>query len=120
MKSILNRIAVALVITSLASVMVLGKARKEKVTFDSNIKVNGTLVNKGVYDLKFDEKTEELSIMKGSKVIARTTTTVGKRDGKAARFELRSSRNGDETELTSVTFAGMDHNLLINNSPASR
>ncbi len=120
MKSILNRIAVALVITSLASVMVLGKARKEKVTFDRNIKVNGTLVNKGVYDLKFDEKTEELSIMKGSKVIARAKTTGRKRDGKARRFELRSASSGDETELTSVTFDGMDHDLLINNSQASR
>jgi hypothetical protein len=120
MKSTLNRIAVALVITSLATVMVLGKTRKEKVSFASNIKVNGTLVNKGVYDLKFDEKSEELSIIKGDKVIARATTSVRKRDSKARRFELRSAKSGDETELVSVTFDGMDHDLLINNSQASR
>jgi hypothetical protein len=120
MKSILNRLAVAFVIASLTAVMVLGKSRKETVTFESNIKVNGTLVNKGVYDVKFDDKTQELSITKGSKVIARTVTTVGKRDGKARRLELRSTGSGDQKELISVTFGGMDHDLLINNSQASR
>lgn len=120
MKSILNRLAVALVISSLAAVMVLGKSRKETVTFESNIKVNGTLVNKGVYDVKFDDKTQELSIMKGSTVIARATTTVGKRDRKARTFEVRSIGSGDEKELNAVAFGGMDHNLLVNTSQASR
>jgi hypothetical protein len=120
MKSILSRIAIALVITSLTTGMALGLGRKESVTFDTNIKVNGTPVSKGVYDLKYDEKTEELSIVKGKKVIAKVTTTAGKRDGKARRLELRSTGTGDDKELISVTFGGMDHDLIINNSQASR
>ncbi|MFN2491383.1 MAG: hypothetical protein ABR501_00685 [Pyrinomonadaceae bacterium] len=120
MKSTLNRIATALVVASLASGIVLGKSKKEAVTFQEDIKVNGTLVNKGSYEIKFDDKTEELSIMKGSKVIARASTTVAKRDRKARTLEVKSTRSGDQTELTSVAFGGMDHDLVVNNSQASR
>ena len=120
MNSILNRIAMALLVASLTGGIVLGKTKKQTVTFQSDIKVNGTLVNKGSYDLKFDEQTEELSIMKGSKVIAKASTTVAKRERKARTLEVKSTRSGDETELVSVAFGGMDHDLVVNNSQASR
>jgi hypothetical protein len=120
MKSLLNRIAVALLIAALTSVAVFAKAKKETVSFPTNIKVNGTVVSKGVYDLKFDEKTGELSIVKENKVIARARASAEKRDKKARQFTFRSSGSGDETQLTSVTFAGADHDLVIGGSQASR
>jgi hypothetical protein len=120
MKSVLNRIAIALLVASLSSVMVFAKAKKETVRFPENIKINGTLVKKGMYDVKFDDKTSELSIMKGSKVIARATANVEKRDGKAREFAFRSSGTGDDAQLISVTFAGDDHELVIGSSQASR
>ncbi len=120
MRSILNRIAMALLVASLAGGIVFGKSKKETVTFQSDIKVNGTVVNKGSYDIKFDEKTEELSIMKGGKVIAKASTTVAKRDRKARTLEVKSNRVGGETELISIAFGGMDHDLVLNNSQASR
>ena len=120
MKSLLNRIAIALLIASLASVAAFAKAKKETVSFPTNIKVNGTVVNKGVYDVKFDDKTGELSIVKENKVIARATASVEKRDKKARQFAFRSSGTGDETQLVSVTFAGADHNLVLGGSQASR
>ncbi|HEV7680688.1 MAG TPA: hypothetical protein VGO68_01080 [Pyrinomonadaceae bacterium] len=120
MKTLLNRIAFALLITALASVSALSKGKTEKVTFPSNIKVNGTLVKEGVYDLKFDDKTSELTIMKGSKVIARATTSTAKRDRKAQSLEIRTSGSGDDTQLTSVTFGGSDESLVLSGSQASR
>jgi hypothetical protein len=120
MKSLINRIALALLITSLASVTVFPKAKKETVSFPTNIKVNGTVVKKGVYDLKFDDKTGELSIVKDNKVIARVTATAEKRENKARRFELRSSGSGDDTQLTGITFSGADHDLVISSSQAAR
>lgn len=120
MKSFLNRVALALLITSLASVAVFAKGKKETVSFPTSIKVNGTVVNKGVYDLKFDDKTGELSIVKDNKVIARATASAEKRDKKARQFAIRSSGTGDETQLVSVTFAGADHDLVISSSQASR
>jgi hypothetical protein len=120
MKSLFNRIAMALLISSLAGVSVFAKTKTETVRFPTNIKVNGTLINKGVYDLKYDDKTGELTIVKGGKVIARATASVEKRDSKASQFEFRSSGTGDDTQLTVVTFAGADHNVVVGNSQASR
>ena len=120
MKSILNRIAIALLITSLASVLAFAKTKKETVTFPTDIKVNGTLVSKGVYDLKYDDAAGEVTLVKGGKVIARAATSVEKRDGKARQFEFRSVGSGDDAQLTRITFAGADHNVVIGNAQANR
>ena len=120
MKSLLNRIAMALLITSLAGVAAFAKTKTETVRFPENLKVNGTLINKGVYELKYDDQTNEVTIVKGSKVIARATASVEKRDSKAREFEFRSSGQGDEAQLTVVTFSGADHNVVIGNSQAKR
>ena len=120
MKTFLNRIAMALLITLLASIAAFAKTTKATVSFPTNIKVNGTAVSKGMYDLKFDDKTGELTIVKGNKVIARATVGVEKRDRKAQEFEFRSVGRGDDRQLTKVTFSGADHNLIINGSQASR
>ena len=120
MKTLLNRIAVALLITALASLTVFPKSKIATVNFQTDITVNGTLVKQGVYNLKFDDKSGELTVMKGSKVIARSTTSATKRDRKTARLEIRTSRSGDDVQLTSVAFGGSDKNLVLNGSAASR
>ena len=120
MKTLLNRIAFAVLITALASLTVFAKSKSDTVNFQTNITVNGTLVKQGVYDLKFDDKTGELTISKGGKVIARATTTAAKRDRKAQTLEVRTIGSGDDTQLTSVAFGGSDENLVINGTAASR
>ena len=120
MKTFLNRIAFALLITSLAGVTAFAKAKTEAVTFPTNIKINGTLVNAGRYELKFDDQTGELSVVKAGKVIARATTTTAKRDRKARALELRSTGNGNETQLIGVAFRGADSDIVLNGSQASR
>ncbi len=120
MKTLLNRIALALLVTALASVSVFPKSTTETVRFPTNIKVNGTLVKEGEYDLKFDDKTGELRIMKGSKVIARSATSVAKRDRKAQALEIKCEGTGDQAQLVSVAFTGSDQDLVISGSQASR
>ena len=120
MKSIINRIAIALLITSLTSVAAFAKTKKETVTFPADIKVNGTVLTKGVYDLKYDDAAGEITIAKDGKVVARASATVEKRDQKARAFQVRSSGSGDEKQLIGVTFAGADHNVMVGNSNASR
>lgn len=119
MKTILNRVALALLITSLAGVAAFA-SKKEKVNFTTNINVNGTLVKEGTYDLKFDEGTNELSIVKDGKVIAKAATSTAKRERKAKSLEVRTSGSGDQTQLTSVAFPGSDENLVLSGSQASR
>jgi hypothetical protein len=120
MKSLLSRIAMALLITSLASVAVFSKTSKKTVTFETDMKVNGTLVSKGLYEVKFDDKSGELSIAKDGKVIARATAGMEQRERKARQFFLRSVGTGDNLQLAGVTFAGADHDVIISGTQASR
>jgi hypothetical protein len=121
MKSLLTKIGIAFVITSLTAVSAFAKTRKESITLTTNTTVNGTLVKSGTYQLRFDDEKGELSIMKDGKVIAKSSTTSEKRDSKAARqFELRLSGSGEEKQLIGIAFAGADQNIVLNGSSASR
>ena len=120
MKSLIKRISIALVISSLAAASVVAKTRKESISFTSNTTVNGTLVKKGNYDLKFDDEKGELSIVKDGKVIAQASTTAAKRDAKASKFELQLTGSGAERQLVGVAFGGSDQNTVISGASASR
>ena len=72
MKSIVNRIVVVVMVGALTSVAAFAKTHKQVVTFDSDIKVNGTVVKKGTYQVKFDDESGQLSINKNGKTIAQT------------------------------------------------
>ena len=119
MKSIMNRMLVVLVVTALTSVVALAKVHKHKVTFDEDIKVNGTVVNRGTYEVKFDDETGQLSIAKNGKVVAQAMAKLEPRSKKANDFQLRSTNSGDEQQLTGVTFGGSDKDVVITTSGAS-
>ena len=119
MKSFVSRMLVVLLVGALTSVVALAKVQKHRVTFENDMKVNGTLVKKGTYDVKFDDETGQLSIVKNGKVVAQAMARVESREKKANDFQLRSTVNGDETQLTGVTFGGSDKDVLITNSGAA-
>jgi len=119
MKSIVNRIVVVVMVGMLASVAAMAKTHKQKVTFDSDIKVNGTLVKKGTYDVKFDDESGQLSIVKNGKTVAQSMTRLEARDTKSSGFQLRATANGDEKQLIGVTFGGWDKDVMISNSGAA-
>ena len=119
MKSIVNRIVVVVMVGALASVAAMAKTHKQRVSFESDIKVNGTLVKKGTYDIKFDDETGQLSIIKNGKTIAQSMARLEARDRKANEFQLRATSNGDEKQLVGVTFGGWDKDVMISNSGAA-
>jgi hypothetical protein len=119
MKSIVNRMVVVLMVGALMSVAAFAKVRKHTVTFDTDIKVNDTLVKKGTYQVKFDDETGQLSILQNGKVVAQAMARLEDRVKRANDFVLRSQVNGDETQLTGVTFDGSDKNVVISNSGAT-
>jgi hypothetical protein len=116
MKSWVNRILVALLIAVMTGVVAFAKSKKETVTFPTNLKVNGTLVKKGTYDVSFDEQTAELSILRNGKPIAKAQARVEKRERKAKSLEIRSSGSGDDTQLLALTFGGSDQSIVVNQS----
>ena len=115
MKSIVNRIVVVVMVGALTSVVAFAKTHKHRVTFENDIKVNGTVVKKGEYEVKFDDATGQLSINKNGKTVAQTMARVEDRAKKANGFQLRSVENGQETELVSLTFGGSDKDIVITN-----
>lgn len=116
MKSIVNRIAVVLVIGALTSMVAFAKVHKHKITFENDTKVNSTVVKKGTYDLKFDDATGQLSIVKNGKVVAEAMAKLEPRTKKAGDFQLRSAGSGDNTELIGFTFGGSDKDVVLTNS----
>jgi hypothetical protein len=76
-------------------------------------------VKKGSYDVKFDEETGQLSIIKNGKVIVETATRTETRAKKANDFVVRSITNGNEVQLAGVTFGGSDKDIVIANNGAS-
>jgi hypothetical protein len=119
MKSIVNRIAVVVMIGALTSVAAFAKTHKHKVMFENDTKVNGTVVKKGTYDLKFDDETGQLSVIKNGKVVAQAMAKFETRDKKASDFQIRSTGTGDDTQLLGVTFGGSTQDVVINNNGAS-
>jgi len=119
MKSIMNRMLVVLMVGALTSVAALAKVQKHKVTFDSDMKVNGTVVKKGTYDVKFDDQTGQLTIAKNGKGVAQALARLESRAKKANDFQLRSTGSGDDTNLVGVTFGGSDKDVVISNSGAT-
>ncbi len=120
MKSIVNRMVVVLMVGALTSVVAFAKVQKHRVTFENDIKVNGTLVKKGAYDVKFDEESGQLSIVKNGKIVAEAMGRLEQRAKKASDFQLRSTVSGDETQLVGVTFSGSDKDVMISNNGASQ
>jgi|SRR4026207_1144572 hypothetical protein len=119
MKSIMSRMLVVLMVGALTSVAALAKVHKHKVTFDEDIKVNGTVVKKGTYDVKFDDESNQLSIMKNGKVVAQAMARLEAREKKANDFQLRSTNKNNEQQLTGVTFGGSDKDVIVVTEGAS-
>ena len=113
MKSIVNRMMVVLMVGALTSVVAFAKVQKHTVTFDNDMKVNDTLVKKGTYQVKFDDESGQLQIIKNGKVVAQAMTRIETRSKKASDFVLRSQGDGDEKQLIGVTFGGSDKDVLI-------
>ena len=116
MKSMVNRMVAILMVAALTSVVAFAKVSKQRVTFENDVKVNGTLVKKGNYEVKFDDETGQLTISKNGKTVVQAMAKVQSREKKANDFQLRSTVNGDETQLTGVTFGGSDKDIVITNS----
>jgi len=110
---------VVLMVGALTCVVALAKVQKHKVTFENDMKVNGTLVKKGTYDVKFNDETGQLSIEKNGKVVAQAMARVESREKKASDFQLRSTTDGGETQLIGVTFGGSDKDVMITNGGAT-
>jgi len=116
MKIFLKSTFAALMICALASIAAAAgkdKVRTETVTFASDIMVNGTLVKAGSYQIKFNEQTGELSILKNGKVKAKTTAQLQARNEKARDTAVKTLDKGGVAELIGFSFGGSKQDLVV-------
>jgi hypothetical protein len=117
MKVFLKNTFVALLICALASIAVVTTAKEkvkaETVTFTEDTMVNGTLVKAGEYQIKFNEQTGELSILKDGKVKAKTTAQLQSRSDKAKNTAVRTLDKGGIAELIGFSFGGSKQDLVV-------
>ena len=117
MKVFLKSTFAALMICALASIAVFAaakdKVKTETVTFTSDVMVNGTLVKAGEYQIRFNEQTGELAILKGGKVKAKTTAQLQSRSEKAKSTAVRTLDKGGVAELIGVSFGGSNQDVVV-------
>lgn len=103
----------ALALCALMSTLGFAKGKSEDLRLPQDVMINGTLVKKGDYKLKFDEQTGELLLLKGKKVVARTSARLEKREKEAARTEFGIIPQGDAKALSSITFRGERETIVM-------
>lgn len=114
MKSFLQHTLVALMICALGAVTAFADSNKTaKLTLAQDVMVNGTLVKAGEYDFKFNEKTNELTILKNGKVKAKTTARLETRNEKAKNSSVRTRSNGSASEIIGLTFGGSNQEVVV-------
>jgi hypothetical protein len=122
MKAFMKMTFVGLLVGALVSISAFAgdkdKVEKRMVTFPEDVMVNGTLVKAGEYEIKFDEKTGELSIIKDGKVKAKTPAHFESRTEKAKNTAFRTIDKGGNVELIGVTFGGSHQDLIVGASGA--
>jgi hypothetical protein len=114
MKNALQRTFVALMIGAIAAVTAFADNNKSaKLTVPRDTMVNGTLLKKGEYNFKYNEKTNELTIVQAGKVKAKINVRLETRDRKAKSNSLLLNQNGDSVELVGLRFEGSNQELVV-------
>lgn len=97
------------------------KEIKKQVTFSQSVVVNGTLIKEGTYEAVFDDQTNELSIVKDRKVVARATAQLEKSDGPdRAVYVTRQAGDSTNAVLLSVVFKGHNQATIVNSGDSAQ
>ncbi|HEV2801630.1 MAG TPA: hypothetical protein VGW12_14245 [Pyrinomonadaceae bacterium] len=110
MKKSLHRVALSLVLCTLLGSVALAGGKSKTVTFSQDIKVGGTLVKRGTYVVTFDEKTNELTVRSGKKVVAKAN---GRLDEQKINYPAVYVTAKDKESNIVLSGVKMDGRLVI-------
>jgi hypothetical protein len=122
MIKLVNQLVVMILVGAIASGVALAKVIKKEVTFAQPVEVNGTLVKSGSYNVVFDDQTNELSIVKGTKVVARVPAQLEKRLIRDNGVYVTRDKKGDPTTavLMNVTLNESTRATIVNSSDSAQ
>ena len=120
MKKALQCTFAALMICAIAAVTAFADNNKSgKLHLTKDVTVNGTLLKAGEYNFKLDEKTNELTILKGGKVKAKTAARLETRNEKAKITSILLNQNGNAVELVALRFGGSNQEVVVSSGGAA-
>src|SRR5689334_6362989 len=122
MKRFITGFACALAIALFASLGIAAKdkTKRKTVEFTQDVAVNGTVVKAGTYDVKYNEESGELSIIKDGKVKATTTAHLEPRSNEAKDTAvIIANTGGAVAEFRGITFGGSNQNVIVGSSGGS-
>jgi len=116
---IAKTITMTLLLCALVGTLALARNKFHTISFDQDTMINGTLVKKGEYQAKFDDKTNELTLLRDNHVIVTTTAKEESLEKKApaTAYDVKTGDSG--AVLTKVTFEGDRYSLLLGDSQAA-
>jgi hypothetical protein len=109
MMKAVNRLVAVVLLGAITSGVAMAKVVKKSVTFIQPVVVNGTLVKEGTYNAVFDDQTNELSIVKDGKVVARAPAQLEKQEIRN-RAVYVTRHQGDSTNEVLLSVALHDDN----------
>ena len=120
MIKLVNRLVVTVLVGAIAGGVALAKEIKKEVTFSQPVEVNGTLVKSGKYEAVFDDQTNELSIVKGRKIVAQAPAQLEKRaERERAVYVTREQDGSTNVVLLSVTLKDGNQATIVNTGDAN-
>lgn len=99
--------------------MAEARDRSKTITFLNDVTVNGTLIQKGTYDVKFDSESSEVTISRNGRQIATTKVEVRLTDRKNPHNSAAFIEKEKARILTSITFEGDKRVLIVNQDAAT-
>ena len=109
----INSLVVLFLIGVVSSSVAFAETIKREITFSQPVVVNGTVVKKGTYVAVFDDQTNELTITKGRKEIAKATARLEKQDGPSKALFV-SREDAGQMVLETVVFKGNNRATIVN------
>ena len=110
-KMMMSLMLTVMVLAGLA--VVEARDRSKTITFLNDVTVNGTVVAKGTYDVRFDSETNEVSILRNGRLVATTKVEVKLTDRKNPHNTAGFIERDNARVLTSITFEGDKRVLLV-------
>jgi hypothetical protein len=117
MKNIVNRMVLLFVVATITSAAALANTSKKQVTFADAVTVNGVIVKQGTYEVRFDDQSNQLTIARGTKVIAQAAAQLEKREGPGHTEYVTRSETNDTSKppvLLSISLKGGNQATLVN------
>jgi hypothetical protein len=105
---------VCLAVVTIMSAIALADRKTDTVTFANNVTLGGATIKAGTYTVRFDYKTNELSVINdNNKAVASTTAHVEQAPRKARSTEVETTSKDNTDVVTAITFGGDSRKIVV-------